>query len=111
MPGPPIERASMPAMRRGQDVRTDRHAGLSSEWLLGNGLGGSASGTLGGSCTRTAHSYLTASGSHGRLTTLLLGLEERLLGNEGTYTLSTTPGVRASPGAEGRGDLEGCRLC
>lgn len=62
---------------------------LSREWLLGNGLGGSASGTAAGAHTRAEHAHLVAAAPHGRLTTLLLKLEERLHTDEGAFALAT----------------------
>ncbi|MGQ0633338.1 MAG: amylo-alpha-1,6-glucosidase [Planctomycetaceae bacterium] len=41
-------------------VEHDPHALLAREWLVTNGLGGYASGTLSGACTRRYHSLLTA---------------------------------------------------
>src|SRR3989442_11083744 len=76
-------------MRLGQDVLSDLDKALSSEWLLGNGLGGSASGTAAGAHTRSTHAHLVAAAAHGRPITLLLKLEERLLGDEGTVELGT----------------------
>lgn len=65
-------------MRPGQDARSDFASALATEWLLANGLGGSASGTAAGAHTRRTHALLLAAGPHGRLTTLLLGFDERL---------------------------------
>ncbi len=66
-------------MRLGQDVLSDLDAALAMEWLLTNGVGGSASGTAAGAHTRRAHALLIAAGPNGRLTTALLKLDERLL--------------------------------
>ncbi len=49
-----------------------------TEWLLTNGLGGSASGTSLGLPARRTHSLLTAAGPFGRTTALLLRVDEHL---------------------------------
>jgi glycogen debranching enzyme-like protein/amylo-alpha-1,6-glucosidase len=65
-------------MRAGQDVLSDLRAALGMEWVLPHGTGGSSSGTACGANARRAHALLTAAGPHGRLTTLLLKVDERL---------------------------------
>jgi glycogen debranching enzyme len=74
----PDRQAIFPAMRLGQDVLADLALGLDKEWLITNGLGGSASGTVLGANTRRTHSLLMAAAPDGRLTNALLKLEERL---------------------------------
>jgi hypothetical protein len=65
-------------MRLGQDVLSDLDAALAREWLLANGLGGTASGTAAGAHTRRAHALLISSDPNGRLAVSLLRLDERL---------------------------------
>jgi hypothetical protein len=65
-------------MRLGRDALSDLRSAVAAEWLLANGLGGSASGTAAGAHARRTHAWLVAAEPHGRLTTLLLKLDERL---------------------------------
>src|SRR5262249_33716385 len=76
-------------MHLGQDVLSDLPRALATEWLLTNGLGGSASGTVAGANTRRAHGVLIATGPHGRLSNLLLGFDERLHAGDAPVDLST----------------------
>lgn len=80
-------------MRRGQDVLPDSRAAYSREWLLANGIGGSAFGTAAALPLRADHAHLIVSTPHGRLTSLLLGMEERLLDAEG----ASEPGSGVAP--------------
>jgi glycogen debranching enzyme len=66
----------MPKRER-RDVESDPH--LSEEWLVTNGLGGYASGTVTGNITRRYHGLLIAALANplGR-TMVLNGLSERL---------------------------------
>jgi len=80
-------------MSRGQDVLAPRRTAAAGEWLLTNGLGGSASGTLAGGLARSTQGLLVA-GRLGRPTVLLLGLDERVRGEAGSFTLA---GVRRDP--------------
>jgi predicted glycogen debranching enzyme len=45
----------------GRDIANDFHASLRREWLVTNGLGGFASGTVGGANARRYHGFLIAS--------------------------------------------------
>ena len=74
-------------MRFGQDVLSELRSALDREWLLPNGLGGSASGTVVGVNARRTHALLIASTPHGRLTSLLLRVDERLALEGGTFEL------------------------
>ena len=85
---PAAGRAIVPSMRIGQDVLYDLDAAINREWLLANGVGGSASGTVAGANTRRTHGLLTAAGPHGLLHTLLLKFEERLRSDAGSFDLS-----------------------
>ena len=78
-------------MRRGQDVHGIPEGSLAREWMVANGLGGFAAGTAAGASTRRMHALLTAAGRHGRLTTLLLRLDERLQVRGDSIDLSAHP--------------------
>jgi predicted glycogen debranching enzyme len=56
----PITIAEQPLVRFGREVCGDLAAGLRREWLVTNGLGGYASGTLAGPNTRRYHGLLVA---------------------------------------------------
>jgi glycogen debranching enzyme len=75
-------------MRIGQDVLFNLDAAINREWLVANGVGGSASGTVAGANTRRTHGLLTAAGPHGLLQTLLLKVDERLRSDAGSFDLS-----------------------
>lgn len=74
-------------MRYGQDVLAELRSALDREWLLTNGLGGSASGTVVGVNARRTHALLIAASPHGRLTSMLLRLDERLTLEGGAFEL------------------------
>lgn len=78
------------------------------EWLVSNGLGGGASGTASGVPKRRTHALLTAASVHGRLTTLLLSLEERLIDVRGSWDLGEPLGV-PGPRSAGLATLESFR--
>jgi len=93
-------RAILHAMRIGPEVLGVMDATLSREWLITNGVGGSASGTVGGANTRRTHGLLTTSGPHGLLLTLLLKLDERVRTDAGGFELCLTlPGGTRAPAA------------
>jgi hypothetical protein len=97
-------------MGHGQDVRAEAPSAHATEWLIANGLGGYASGTSGGTATRRTHSLLTAASPHGRLTTLLVAIDERLTEARGAWDLAPgplaeAPGIAAAH-ATGRGVIE-----
>jgi glycogen debranching enzyme len=94
----------------GQDVLRHPRAALARTWTLGNGVGGSAVGTAPGAAARRAHAWLIAAEPHGRLTTLLLRAEERVLTLEGTFDLACTFGPDGAPRGDGWGLLESFRL-
>ena len=79
-----------------------------TEWLVANGLGGSASGTASGIPRRRTHALLTATSEHGRLSTLLLSLEERLIDVRGSWDLGEPLGV-PGPRAAGLATIEAFR--
>jgi len=78
-------------MRTGQEVRGIPQGWLAREWTMANGLGGYAAGTAADASTRRMHALLAAAGPHGRLTTLLLRLDERLQVRGDSFELSSHP--------------------
>lgn len=86
-------------MRAGQDVLSDLRAALGMEWVLPHGTGGYSSGTACGANARRTHALLVAAGPDGRLTTLLLRLDERLRTPGASFELgcSVQPGGSARP--------------
>ena len=85
-------------MRNGQEVLAAARTGADAEWLLADGLGGGACGAAHGLRERRTHALLTASSPHGRLTTLLLGVEERLGTERGAWDLALLAERAAHPG-------------
>ena len=85
---PTASRAMVPTMRIGPDVLFSLDAAINREWLVANGVGGSASGTVAGANTRRTHGLLTVAGPHGLLHTLLLKFDERLRSDAGSFDLS-----------------------
>lgn len=73
----------------GQEVLSDLRAAVGHEWLIANGLGGSASGTVAGAHTRRTHALLVAVSPHGRQTSLLAQLAERVHAQGAWHALST----------------------
>jgi len=80
-------------MGNGQDVRAAFRAAQAMEWLIVDGLGGSASGTASGAATRRTHSLLTTVTEPGHMKTLLVGLDERVLDAQGTWDLGAVGGA------------------
>lgn len=72
----------------GMDEQTRSRRGLYTEWLVTNGLGGYASGTVGGLNTRRFHGWLIAAlpAPHGR-TMMVNSLREKLTVDGTTYNL------------------------
>jgi predicted glycogen debranching enzyme len=62
----------------GADALVDR------EWLVTNGLGGYATGTVGGACTRRYHGLLVASIPHAGRTVMLSQVQDAARGPDGT---------------------------
>ena len=79
---PPLATAT--PVQRGWTPEDPLDALIMREWLVTNGLGGYASGTIGGVCTRRFHGYLVAAlpAPHAR-TMMLNHLEESLEGPKG----------------------------
>jgi predicted glycogen debranching enzyme len=91
----PVERAAPPSVieqplvRFGRAICGDLAAGLRREWLVTNGLGGYASGTLAGPNTRRYHGLLVAALSPPvERTVLVAGLVEWARVGEQRYGLS-----------------------
>lgn len=80
---------NLPIIEFGRDICNSEQA-IQKEWLLTNGIGGYASGTIAGSLTRRYHGYLIAALNPplGR-TQLLTKLDEVATYNQGTYHLFT----------------------
>ncbi len=67
----------LPSLRLGRGICDELGPGLRREWLVTNGLGGYAMGTLAGPATRAYHGYLVAASAPPVGRTLLVGgLEE-----------------------------------
>ncbi len=94
----------------GQEVLSDLRAALGHEWLITNGLGGTASGTVAGAHTRRTHGLLAAVTPWGRTTTLLSQVAERLHAQGAWHALNTHihAGAVARPG--GHQAIESFRL-
>jgi hypothetical protein len=86
-------------MRLGQDVLSDDRVALSLEWLLANGIGGCASGTVAALPQRAVHAHLVACGTHGRPLRMLLGMDERVRGPAGLFELREISAAK-TPAAE-----------
>ena len=72
--------ATTPAIR-GWTRNDPLDALITREWLVTNGIGGYASGTIGGACTRRFHGYLIAALPAPRARTMMLNhLEESVVG-------------------------------
>jgi predicted glycogen debranching enzyme len=68
--GPPS--TQVPHLTLGRDICGDWHAAIAREWLVTNGLGGYACGTVAGANTRRYHGFLLASLQPPALRTLLV---------------------------------------
>jgi len=78
-------------MRLGQDVLHDLERALAQEWLLTNGVGGSALGAATAGPARREHAWLIAAGPWGETRIALLRLDERLTIGETTFDLGVIP--------------------
>ena len=74
-------------MGLGQDVLTRLPRALACEWVVSNGLGGSASGTAAGALTRSTHAALAVM-ARGVPVAMLLKLDDRGLTDEGPFDLA-----------------------
>ena len=79
-----------PALPFGPEICADLPAAESREWLVTNGLGGFASGTIAGSATRRYHGLLFAAlNPPAARTQLVAGLDEIVRSNEQSFQLAT----------------------
>lgn len=79
-----------PVILLGGDVCGNLDEALAREWLVANGLGGYASGTVGGAHTRRYHGLLVAAlRPPGQRTVLLSKIEEQAILGQSSYFLST----------------------
>jgi hypothetical protein len=96
-------------MRNGQDVPAAERAAFGMEWLISNGAGGSASGTASARAARRTNALLTARSEHGRLITLLLGFEERLVESSGNWDVPAPPAGGSGTKSGARAAIESFR--
>ena len=95
----------------GREICGDLDAALHREWLVTNGLGGYASGTVAGVNTRRYHGLLVASLSPPvERTVLVTGLVERATYLGRTYELSTHEFADGALGGNGYRYVESFRL-
>ncbi|HLI09072.1 MAG TPA: amylo-alpha-1,6-glucosidase [Ktedonobacteraceae bacterium] len=74
----------------GRNVCCDMNETISREWLVSNGLGGYAAGTVAGVLTRMQHGLLVSSSLEAETPQLLLAkIDEEVLFDERTYYLGT----------------------
>src|SRR5882724_818406 len=85
-----IQAAAKPVISFGLEICGDLAAAEQREWLLTNGIGGFASGTVAGSATRRYHGLLIAALNPPAGRTLLVGGLDELASIDGkTYPLAT----------------------
>src|SRR5262245_11781456 len=83
-------RSAEPMVRLGPEVCSDLAAASEREWLVTNGIGGFASGTVAGSATRRYHGLLMAAlDPPARRTLLVGGIDEIVSSGERRCELST----------------------
>lgn len=100
-----------PLIAFGRGVCGDLDAGLRREWLLANGLGGYAMGTLAGVSTRRYHGWLTAALTPPvRRTVVVGGLDEWLVAGERRTPLSSFEFADGTQAPDGWRHLESFRL-
>jgi predicted glycogen debranching enzyme len=87
----PLELAPEAEIHFGRDICSDLQSAESREWLVTNGLGGFASGTVAGNSTRRYHGLLIAALQPpvGR-TQLVAGIDENVRYASGEFSLNTT---------------------
>ena len=92
MTAAPTSAAEVARARAHRLARGDDRAGLAREWMVTNGLGGYAAGTLGGAATRRSHGLLIAAlpAPLGR-TLMLNALLEAVRLDDGTNIPLVTP--------------------
>ena len=101
----------MPAVRFGRDLCGTLESAEQREWLVTNGIGGFASGTVSGNATRRYHGLLVAALKPpvGR-TQLVARLEETAGYLEGTYALGTNRWASGAVEPKGYLNLESFHL-
>src|SRR5579859_2422274 len=72
-----------------RSVCCDLNETISREWLITNGIGGYAAGTVAGTLTRMQHGLLVASCDEASPRLLLAKLDEEILFDQRTYYLGT----------------------
>jgi predicted glycogen debranching enzyme len=81
---------NQPLVAFGRSICGDLTSGLRREWLITNGLGGYASGTIAGALTRSYHGLLVAALEPPVARTVLVAaFDEKVLYDGGTWPLST----------------------
>jgi predicted glycogen debranching enzyme len=105
-PTPPV-----PAISFGPEICTDLATAEQREWLVTNGLGGFASGTIAGSATRRYHGLLFAAlNPPAARTQLVAGLDEIVRIDEQFFPLAAHRWLGGSVGPEGYKLLQSFRL-
>jgi predicted glycogen debranching enzyme len=98
-------------MNLGREVCGEESQASALEWLLANGLGGYASGTVSGRPTRGYHGLLVAAGTPAQGRVLLLAaLAEELEGDSGTFELATFGWQGGAVAPQGHKLIESFRL-
>jgi glycogen debranching enzyme len=94
-----------------RSICCDLNETISREWLITNGQGGYAAGTVAGTLTRMQHGLLVASPREGALPQLLLAkIDEEVLFDQRTYYLGTNEYRDATINPSGFVHLETFRL-
>ncbi len=95
----------------GRDICGDQGAALSREWLVTNGIGGYASGTVSGAPTRGYHGLLVAAlEPHPARTLLAAALLEEMEGASGRHELATLNWSGGATSPQGYRLLDSFRL-
>jgi len=98
-------------MNLGREVCGKESQASALEWLLANGLGGYASGTVSGRPTRGYHGLLVAAGTPAQGRVLLLAaLAEEIEGDSGTFELATFGWQGGAVAPQGHKLIESFRL-
>lgn len=99
------------AMILGRDVCGDLGAAMAREWLVTNGIGGYASGTVAGAPSRGYHGLLVAAlEPHPARTLLAAALLEEMEGASGRFELATLNWVGGTTAPQGHRFLDSFRL-
>jgi predicted glycogen debranching enzyme len=99
------------AISMGPEICADLAAAEQREWLVTNGIGGFASGTIAGSATRRYHGLLFAALNPPAARTLLVGgVDEAIRVGGQTFELATHRWLSGAVAPEGYRNLRGFRL-